>query len=89
MINLAIKLLFIIKSKRRIMKKILILMGVCTTAGISQSVNLKWDSAEQGKLDITFNNIEVLANTESPDRKCNYLGSVDCPNYPVKVLYIQ
>ncbi len=65
-------------------------MSVCVVAGISLNVNLKHSKENCNKLSVTLNNVEALANTETPDRICYYLGSLDCPNYsPVKVLYIQ
>lgn len=70
------------------MKRFLILIGACLVISISQNVNLKTDFDEGNSISLTLTNIEVLANSEDPDKICKFIGSVDCPNSEIKVLYI-
>lgn len=37
---------------------------------------------------ITFQNIEALSNYESPLVFCNGIGSVDCPRYKTKAIFV-
>lgn len=71
------------------MKKYLSLIGVCIAGGIGLNINLQYSSAEGDESGVTLDNIEALAQTEGSGKQCLYLGSLDCPHFTIKVLYIQ
>ncbi|SEK19746.1 NVEALA domain-containing protein [Parapedobacter koreensis] len=70
------------------MKKHLIVLIVCLVAGISLNVNLKHNKTRSNRIEISLDNIEALANTEDPNTKCLYAGSLDCPVSTIKVQYL-
>lgn len=37
--------------------------------------------------EVMLKNMEYLTNSENPDIICHYLGTVDCPNKKIQVLY--
>ena len=71
------------------MRKILTMMTLCAIAGISLNVNLKSGSVSANINEVTLANVEALANEEDPTVICHHIGSLDCPNSRVKVLYTE
>lgn len=70
------------------MKKLLILIGVCLTLVLCLNIDIQRNKIENGKLTLTMNNIEALADSEDDTPGCYYLGSLDCPKDAIKVKYI-
>ncbi len=66
------------------MKRVLFFLLVSIVVAIF--VNVKSDQTYLPE--ITFQNIEALSNYESPFVFCNGIGSVDCPRYKTKVIFV-
>lgn len=70
------------------MKKLLILISLCLTLVLCLNIDLQWNKIEDGKLTLTMNNIEALADGENQGVECKLSGSLDCPSSIIKVKYI-
>lgn len=70
------------------MKKYFILIGACLTLVLCLNINLQWSNIEDGKLTLTMENIEALADGEDQQIFCTGPGSLDCPVSTIKVKYI-
>jgi len=71
------------------MKNCLAILACFFAVGLILNLNLQVGFNGDEKSQITLRNVEALAGSESYGKLCEFLGSVDCPNSSIKVLYLE
>ena len=71
------------------MKKVLTALVCCVAMGIAMNLQIQYQKLGFPFSTISMDNIEALAQSESVLPKCHSLGTVDCPQSSIKVMYVQ